>query len=47
MSGTYVAGQPLIIFHEVLILLVHGQHLADPVGSSLRLGQRKTTVRAA
>ena len=50
---THVAGQPLIIFHQVLILLVDGQHLADPVGSGLSLGrgtglgEKAHTVRAA
>lgn len=44
---THIAGQPLVIFHQVLILLIDSQHLADPVGSSLSLGQGKHTVRAA
>lgn len=34
---THITGQAFIIFHQVLILLVHSQHLADPVGGSLSL----------
>lgn len=43
VSGTYVAGQSLVIFHQVFILLIDSQHLADPVGCCLSLGQGKHT----
>lgn len=33
----HITGQFLIVLHQLLILLVHRQHLADPVGRRLRL----------
>lgn len=42
--GTHITGQLLVVFHELFILLVDGQHLADTIGRCLRLatGQRGT-----
>lgn len=40
-GGTHIAGQLLIVFHELLVLLVDGQHLADAIGCCLRLATRK------
>jgi hypothetical protein len=42
--GTHITGQLLIVFHELFVLLVHRQHLADAIGCSFRLatGQRKS-----
>lgn len=42
--GTHITGQLLVVFHELFILLVDGQHLADTIGCCLRLatGQRGT-----
>lgn len=37
---SHLAGQLLILLHQLLILLVDGQHLADTVGSSLSLRER-------
>ena len=39
--GTHIAGQLLIVFHKLLVLLVDGQHLADAIGCCLRLATRK------
>lgn len=39
--GTHITGQLLIVFHELLILLVDGQHLADTIGCCLRLATRQ------
>ena len=39
--GTYITGQLLVVFHELFILLVDGQHLADTVGCCLRLATRE------
>ncbi len=33
----HITGQPLIVLHQLLILLVDSQHLADPVGRRLCL----------
>lgn len=33
----HITGQPLIVLHQLLILLVDSQHLADPVGCCLCL----------
>lgn len=37
----YLTGQPLILLHHFLILLVDTEYLADPVGSRLCLRQTK------
>lgn len=34
---SHLAGQLLILLHQLLILLVDGQHLADTIGSCLSL----------
>lgn len=39
---THVTGQTLVVLHQVLILLVDSQDLADAVGSRLRLAQGGT-----
>lgn len=36
-GDTHVAGQLLVVLHQVLILLVDSQHLADPIGGSFSL----------
>jgi len=36
-GGAHITGQLLIVLHQLLILLVHSQHLADPVGRCLCL----------
>lgn len=38
----YLAGQSLILFHHFLVLLVHTEHLTDPVGSRLCLRAQGT-----
>ncbi len=37
----YLTGQSLILFHHFLILLVHTEHLTDPVGSRLCLREKQ------
>ena len=34
---SYLTGQLFIFLHQLLVLLVHGQHFADPVGGCLCL----------
>ena len=34
---SYFTGQLLIFLHQLLVLLVHGKHFADPVGGCLCL----------
>lgn len=36
---SHIAGELLILLHQLLVLLIHGQHLADPVGGCLGLWQ--------
>lgn len=43
-AHTHITGQAFIVFHQVLIFLVHSQHLADPVGSGLSLEWRSTQL---
>ena len=45
--GTHIAGQLLVVFHELLILLVDGQHLADAIGGCLGLATRQRGSRSA
>lgn len=33
----HIAGQPFIVLHQLLVLLVDRQHFADPVGRRLGL----------
>ena len=37
----HLAGQLLVLLHQLLVLLVDGQDFADAVGSSLRLAHRR------
>ena len=37
-----VTGEPLVFFHQPLVVLVHLQHLADPVGGHLSLGEEES-----
>ena len=46
-GGTHIAGQLLVVFHELLILLVDGQHLADAIGCCLGLATRQRESRSA
>ena len=39
--GTHVAGQLLVVLHELLVLLVDGQHLADAIGCCLGLTRQR------
>lgn len=49
ISGcAHITGQLLIVLHQLLILLVDSQHLADPVGRCLCLddeGEGRNSVR--
>lgn len=46
-EGTHIAGQLFVVFHEALILLVDGQHLADAIGGCLGLATRQRGTRSA
>ena len=39
--GTHITGQLLVVLHELLVLLVDGQHLADAVGCCLGLARQR------
>lgn len=41
---SHLAGQLLVLLHQLLVLLVDGQHLADTVGSCLSLTGRAATA---
>lgn len=41
---SHLAGQLLVLLHQLLVLLVDGQHLADTVGSCLGLRERRITI---
>ena len=40
-GGTHITGQLLVVLHELLVLLVDGQHLADAVGCCLGLARQR------
>lgn len=46
-EGTHIAGQLFVVFHEALILLVDGQHLADAIGGCLGLATRQRGTQSA
>lgn len=49
-GNAHIAGQLLIVLHQLFVLLVHRQHLADPVGRRLRLnrqGEARNNVSSA